>query len=46
MTILDGKVMYDLNNMSGPDWQTLPPNYGDQGDPRWHGYRRPRTPTQ
>lgn len=44
MTILDGKVVYDLNNRTGPDWETLPPDYGDQGDPRWHGYRRPRTP--
>lgn len=44
LTILGGKVVYDLNNLSGPDWETLPADYGDQGDSRWHGYRRPRTP--
>lgn len=44
LTILGGKVVYDLNNLSGPDWESLPADYGDQGDSRWHGYRRPRTP--
>ena len=46
MTILDGKVVYDLNNLTGPDWETLPADYGDQGDARWHGYRRPRASTR
>jgi dihydroorotase len=44
MTILDGKVVYELNNLTGADWETLPADYGDQGDSRWHGYRRARTP--
>lgn len=33
-----GKVVYDLNALSGPDWNTLPLNYGATGDPRWDGY--------
>lgn len=44
LTILEGKVVYDLNTMTGPDWDTLPANYGNQGDARWHGYLRARSP--
>lgn len=46
LTVHDGKVVYDLNNLTGPDWKTLPANYGDQGDARWHGYRRAGTSEQ
>jgi dihydroorotase len=35
MTIRDGKVVYDLNALAGPDWQTLPKDYGETGDSRW-----------
>ena len=38
MTLKDGKVVYDLNALSGPDWNTLPPNYGATGDSRWDAY--------
>jgi dihydroorotase len=35
MTIKDGKIVYDLNGLSRPDWRTLPPNYTNIGDTRW-----------
>jgi dihydroorotase len=35
MTVKGGKIVYDLNGISRPDWQTLPPNYTSVGDPRW-----------
>jgi dihydroorotase len=35
LTIKDGKVVYDLNGISRPDWRTLPPNYTAVGDSRW-----------
>jgi dihydroorotase len=35
MTIRDGKVVYDLNALAGPDWETLPNDYGETGDRRW-----------
>ena len=28
LTIRDGKVVYDLNGMSRPDWDSLPKDYG------------------
>jgi dihydroorotase len=37
MTVLGGKVVYDLNGISRPDWKTLPPDYTNVGDPRWDG---------
>jgi Predicted amidohydrolase len=37
LTLRDGKVVYDLNGVSRPDWRTLPANYGQTGDPRWDG---------
>jgi dihydroorotase len=37
LTIRDGKVVYDLNGISRPDWRTLPANYGQTGDARWDG---------
>jgi dihydroorotase len=40
LTLKDGKVVYDLNGLSRPDWKTLPTDYRFQGDPRWDGTRR------
>ena len=37
MTVKGGKVVYDLNGLSRPDWRTLPKNYKAIGDPRWDG---------
>jgi dihydroorotase len=35
LTVKGGKVIYDLNGISRPDWRTLPHNYTNVGDPRW-----------
>jgi dihydroorotase len=35
LTIHNGKVVYDLNGITRPDWQTLPKNYKQTGDRRW-----------
>ena len=35
LTLRDGKVVYDLNGMTRPDWNTLPPGYERTGDARW-----------
>lgn len=40
MTVRDGKVVYDLNGLSRPDWRTLPRDYRATGDPRWDATRR------
>ncbi len=37
LTVRDGKVVYDLNGISRPEWDKLPPNYKQVGDPRWDG---------
>jgi dihydroorotase len=37
MTLRDGKVVYDLNGLARPDWETLPKDYRSTGDPRWSG---------
>jgi dihydroorotase len=37
LTVKDGKVVYDLNGISRPDWRTLPAGYGPTGDARWDG---------
>ena len=37
ITIRAGKVVYDLNGLSRPDWKSLPPNYKEVGDRRWDG---------
>jgi dihydroorotase len=45
LTVRDGKVVYDLNGITRPDWETLPANYTQTGDTRWDGIspaRRPR----
>ena len=41
LTVRDGKVVYDLNGLSRPDWRTLPANYGPTGDARWDGLNPP-----
>jgi dihydroorotase len=35
LTFRDGRVVYDLNGLSRPDWTTLPKNYTQTGDARW-----------
>jgi dihydroorotase len=40
LTVHDGKVVYDLNGLSRPAWDTLPPDYKRTGDPRWDGIGR------
>ena len=40
MTLRDGKVVYDLNGLARPDWETLPKGYRSTGDPRWDAYSR------
>jgi dihydroorotase len=35
LTLRDGKVVYDLNGITRPDWQTLPGDYRQTGDARW-----------
>jgi dihydroorotase len=35
LTIKDGKVVWDLNGMTRPDWNTLPHGYLQSGDARW-----------
>ena len=35
LTLRDGKVVYDLNGITRPDWGTLPKDYRQTGDSRW-----------
>ena len=35
LTLRDGKVVYDLNGITRPDWRTLPRDYRQTGDGRW-----------
>ena len=35
LTLRDGRVVYDLNGITRPDWTALPPNYTQTGDPAW-----------
>lgn len=35
LTLRAGKVVYDLNGMTRPDWKTLPKDYAQTGDSRW-----------
>ena len=37
LTVRDGKVVYDQNGLSRPDWQSLPKDYRQTGDARWDG---------
>jgi dihydroorotase len=40
LTLHDGRVLYDLNGLARPDWDTVPRGYRSTGDPRWDGYAR------
>lgn len=42
LTVRNGKIVYDLNGISRPDWKTLPKDYRYQGDPRWDTLNPPR----
>jgi len=46
LTLRDGKVVYDLNAITRPDWTTLPSNYRRTGDPRWDAISPVRRPQQ
>jgi dihydroorotase len=35
LTLRAGRVVYDLNGISRPDWKTLPKGYLQTGDPAW-----------
>lgn len=35
LTIKDGRIVYDLNAISRPEWDTLPAGYGPVGDAAW-----------
>jgi dihydroorotase len=35
LTLRDGKVVYELNGITRPLWDTLPGDYRSTGDPRW-----------
>jgi dihydroorotase len=35
LTIRDGRIVYDLNGVSRPEWTTLPKDYGPIGDAKW-----------
>jgi dihydroorotase len=35
LTLREGKVVYDLNGITRPDWNTLPRNYKQTGNARW-----------
>jgi len=37
LTVLNGKVVYDLNGLTRERWDKLPKHYKHQGDPRWDG---------
>jgi dihydroorotase len=44
MTVRNGKVVYDLNGISRPEWNKLPHDYKMIGDPRWDGLNPARRP--
>jgi dihydroorotase len=37
LTLREGRVVYDLNGITRPDWTTLPPKYTQTGDAAWDG---------
>lgn len=39
MTLRDGRIVYELNGLSRPDWASLPKDYKATGNPRWDGNR-------
>ena len=40
LTVHHGKVVYDLNGISRPAWDSLPADYEQTGDPRWDAIER------
>ena len=47
MTVRNGRIVYDLNGISRPDWKSLPKNYTYVGDRKWDGLNPARaTPPQ
>ena len=45
LTVRNGKVVYDLDGITRPDWNTLPKGYRQTGDPRWDAVTpKPVTP--
>jgi len=40
MTLKDGKIVYELNGLSRPEWSTLPKDYKTTGAPTWDATRR------
>jgi len=45
LTVKDGRIVYDLNGISRPEWRTLPAGYGPIGDGRWDGLNPARGTT-
>jgi dihydroorotase len=43
MTLRNGRIVYELNGLSRPDWTTLPRDYRSTGDPRWDAVTKPGT---
>jgi dihydroorotase len=37
MTVRNGKIAFDLNGISRPEWKSLPKDYSNVGDSRWDG---------
>jgi dihydroorotase len=35
LTLREGRVVYDLNGITRPDWEKLPKDYTSTGDARW-----------
>ena len=44
LTLRDGKVVYDTNGITRPDWDKLPKNYTNTGDSRWDAITPARGP--
>jgi len=38
LTVRAGKVVYDLNGITRPDWEALPKDYLNTGDPKWDSF--------
>jgi len=45
LTLKDGKVVYDLNGITRPDWTTLPKGYTQTGDAKWDATMPPKPQT-
>jgi dihydroorotase len=43
MTLRDGRIVYDLNGLARPSWDTLPKDYRATGDRRWDATRESGT---